>query len=124
MSFITQAFTPVRVSECTLPNPIVATLFNLDGEHSLMEMLLSSLYDGSYVQHERTLIAENGLLEYRYSKGPVGNRMLVRLLSLRQPDSRFRVRFDGNSFPVRLIRHPLLDLSALISRQLISSTER
>lgn len=93
--------------------PFVCTLFNIDGEHSQMEMLLSSIFDESYSREEKVLIASNGTIEYRYMKGPLGNRMSVRVLSLNKQRPTFVVRFANKPFPVCPIDHPLLDLSHL-----------
>ena len=92
--------------------------FNLDSDHSKMEMLLSAVFDGSYSQDEKTLVAENGSIRYTYTKGSVGNKMSVRVISLNKPRPKFAVRFADpeKSFNIsmRLIDHPLLDLSACI----------
>ena len=96
--------------------------FNLDGVHSQMEMLLAALFDGSYCHEEKTLFVENGSVEYSYTKGPIGYKMFVRLLSLEEPRERFVVRFEGKVFRVRDLKHPLLDLSPLCERMKRSST--
>ena len=112
------------VRACRLVSPkmssVVANPFNLDGEHSVMEMLLSAVFDGSYSQNEKTLVADNGTIEYTYTKGPIGNKMTVRVLSLLKPRPKFVVRFAPNQQPfsisMRLVDHPMLDLSACVPR--------
>jgi len=102
---------------------MVCNPFNLDGEHSKMEMLLSAVFDGSYSQCDKTLVADNGTIEYTYTKGAVGNKMSVRVISLNKPRSKFVVRFGPEqerfSISVRLIDHQLLDLSRCLPVQTV-----
>jgi hypothetical protein len=94
-------------------SPIICTPYNIDGEHSQMEMLLASIFDSSYTHRDKTIIASNGSLEYHYTKGPVGNSMSIHVLSLDKPRLPFVVRFAKEKFPVRTVVHPLLDISNL-----------
>lgn len=93
--------------------PIACTFFETDKEHSQMDMLLSTLFDASYSQEEKSITASNGTLEYRYTKDSIGNRMTVRVLSLNKPQPKFVVKFAGNPFPTRNVKHHQLDLSNL-----------
>jgi len=93
--------------------------FNLDGIHSQMEMLLSALFDGSYSLTEKTLLAENGSIEYRYTKGPLGNSMSVRVISLNRPRKVFVVRYEDRVFPINLLKHPLLNLNQCIQGKVL-----
>lgn len=78
-----------------------------------MEMLLSSLFDGSFSAEPRSLIATNGSVEYTYTKEGIGNRMSLKVVSLEAPLPQFSIRYEGRAFAVCPIRHPLLDLSEL-----------
>lgn len=78
-----------------------------------MEMLLSSLYDGSYSNEPKSLIASNGSVEYTYTKKGIGNRMTLRVISLEAPEPHFTIKFNGKPFSVCPIQHPLLDLTHL-----------
>ena len=84
--------------------------FNIDGPHSQMEMLLSSLFDGSFSNESRSLVASNGSIEYTYTKQGIGNRMSLRVISLESPQPRFTIRFEGKPFAVCPTQHPLLNL--------------
>lgn len=89
------------------------TPFNIDGIHSQMEMLLSSLFDASYSMHKKGIIASNGSIEYTYIKETVGSRMSFRVLSLEAPRPKFSLRYEGKPFTVCARSHPLLDTSSL-----------
>ena len=84
-----------------------------------MEMLLSALFDGSYSLTEKTLLAENGSIEYRYTKGPLGNSMSVRVISLNRPRKVFVVRYEDRVFPINLLKHPLLNLNQCIQGKVL-----
>jgi hypothetical protein len=87
--------------------------FNIDGLHSQMEMLLSSLFDGSFSNEPKSLIASNGSVEYTYTKKGIGNRMTLRVISLEAPEPRFTIKFNGKPFSVCPVKHPLLNLTHL-----------
>lgn len=88
--------------------------FNIDGQHSQMEMLLSSLFDGSFSNEARSLIASNGSIEYTYTKQRIGNRMSLRVTSLESPQPHFTIRFEGKPFAVCPTQHPLLNLKVVM----------
>lgn len=65
----------------------------LDGDHSVLEMLLNSLFDGSYSLEEYGLEGTNGHLEYRYMKTPLGFTMGVRMISLSKPSTPIKLSY-------------------------------
>lgn len=76
-------------------------IYNIDPPHAFIEMILSSLFTDEYTTKEQTLIATNNTIEYTYTKGPSGNMMTVRVVSLNAMHLPFEVRFAGESFPLR-----------------------
>jgi hypothetical protein len=87
---------------------------NIEGPHSRMEMLLSSLFDGSFSNEAKTLIASNNSLEYTYTKEGIGSRMSLKVVSLEAPLPHFIVKFGNKPFIVCPIQHPLLDLRRVL----------
>jgi hypothetical protein len=71
---------------------------NITGEHAVVEMMLSSLFDNSYSSEKYGVIASNGHLEYTYIKGPTGFEMTVEVISLSKPKPKFALRFSGKPF--------------------------
>lgn len=81
--------------------PIICTPKNLDPAHTKMEMVLNSFFDDSYSPEEYGLIAENGQVEYRYTKSPDGCHMSVRNISLSKGRRVFKLSFSAEPFVIR-----------------------
>ena len=86
-------------------------VFNIDGLHAHMEMLLSSLFDGSFINEPRTITATNRALKYRITKNQVGLSLTVTVLSPSKMTEPFLVECEGQPFPIRRISSEILDLS-------------
>jgi hypothetical protein len=81
-------------------NTYQCNIFNIDGFHSYMEMVLSSLFDNSFATAERTIVATNSALEYRYTRGMQGSRFTVTVLSPSKMDEVFVVKYGSKPFPI------------------------
>lgn len=93
---------------------LMADVYNMDKAHAMVEMMLSSLYIDDYTTEERTLVASNRTLEYKYTKGPHGNMMVVRLLSLEEMVFPLIVRYGSPKFTTRNIDcHGILNIKGL-----------
>jgi hypothetical protein len=90
-------------------------------------MLLPTLFDSPYSQCGRMLVADNRTIEYAYTKGPIGDRMSIRVISLNWPRLRFTIRFrQGQERLTTLtcpIDHPLLDLRECLLRTVYIQSE-
>jgi hypothetical protein len=89
-----------------------------------MEMLLSSLFDGSFSNEAKSLTASNGSIEYTYTKQGIGNRMSLRVISLESPRRDFTVRFNGKPFVICHVRHSLLNLDQVMKPLIEEASER